>query len=107
MSAILFNKESNHEIKFPFYSITNKYKNFLSNIVISFTLTEEEQIYYQYKPKLVSIDLYDTPEFWSDILILNNAISVTDFCPKVIKVYDPLRLKSILNEIIILENGIK
>ena len=55
---------------------------------------------------MVSEELYGTTEFWDQILILNNAFSIIDFKPKVLKVYDPERLKLYLNEIMILEENI-
>lgn len=94
-------------ISFPFSSLTNKYKDFLSTIIISIPLTEEEQEKYKYKPKMVSEELYGTTEFWDQVLILNNAVSIIDFTPKMLKVYDPEKLKLYLNEILILEENEK
>ena len=71
-------------ISFPFSSLTNKYK-----------------------PKMVSEELYGTTEFWDQVLILNNAVSIIDFTPKSLKVYDPEKLKLYLNEILILEENEK
>lgn len=104
-NAILKNNDDNVTISFPFNSLANKYKDFLSNIIIELPLTEAEQEKYKYKPKLVSEELYQTTEFWDQILILNNAVSVIDFTPKVLKVYDPNELKLYLNEILILEEN--
>ena len=105
--ALLDYKDVNKtKIEFPFKSLTNKYKDFLSTIIIQIPLTEEEQEKYKFKPKMVSEELYGTTEFWDQILILNNAFSIIDFKPKVLKVYDPERLKLYLNEIMILEENI-
>ena len=103
-SALLYDKQSDRTINIPFYSITNKYKNFLSNIIIEIELDKERHDKYMYKPKLVSNDFYSTTELWNDVLILNRCISVFDFKPDVLKLYDPGRLKDILNEIIVLED---
>ena len=71
--ALLDYKDVNKtKIEFPFKSLTNKYKDFLSTIIIQIPLTEEEQEKYKFKPKMVSEELYGTTEFWDQILILNN-----------------------------------
>lgn len=102
-SAILHDDITNTNIKIPFSSLTNKYKDFLSKIVITIDLSDELMLKYRYQPKTVSLDLYNTTEFWNDILILNNCFSVSQFTPKKLKVYDPEELKKYLNEILILE----
>lgn len=104
--SLMHDMSSDRDIKIPYKSLINKYKDFLSSIIIEIPLDEEEQEKYKYKPKLVSEELYGTTEFWDQILILNNAFSVIDFKPKVLKVYDPDRLKMYLNEILILEDKI-
>lgn len=105
-SAIISDSYSNRVIQVPFLSITNKYKDYLSTIVQSEELNNFEQERYMFQPKTVSLDFYGTTEFWNDILILNNCYSVTTFKPKVLKFYDPKRLKVLLNEILILESNI-
>lgn len=104
--AILNNVESNHSIRIPFSSIVNKYKDLLSNIIITQDLTPEEQIQYQYQPKRFSEDTYGSTEFWDTILILNNCKSIIDFKPKMVKLYDPDKLKTYLNEIMIIEDDL-
>ena len=104
--AILNNVESNHSIRIPFSSIVNKYKDLLSNIIITQDITPEEQIQYQYQPKRFSEDTYGSTEFWDTLLILNNCKSVIDFKPKMVKLYDPNKLKTYLNEIMIIEDDL-
>lgn len=104
---IIQNSSDGRNVQIPFSSITNKYKDFLSTIIITEELDEETQELYAYKPKLVSSYLYGTTELWSDILILNDAVSIIDFKPKILKAYDPGKFKSFLNEIILLESEIE
>lgn len=103
--VFLHDKQSDRTIRIPYSSITNKYKNFLWKVITTYDLTDREQAYYKGKPKLLSMDLYDTTEFWNDLLILNHFISVVDFNPKKLRCYDPFRFKKILNEIMIIEEG--
>lgn len=104
--AILNNVESNHSIRIPFSSIVNEYKDLLSNIIITQDLTPEQQIQYQYQPKRFSEDTYGSTEFWDTLLILNNCKSIIDFKPKMVKLYDPDKLKTYLNEIMIIEDDL-
>jgi hypothetical protein len=101
--AWMINEETDHTIQFPFSSIINKYRHDLSAILCAVRLTEDEQIKYWYKPKTFSEDMYGTTELWDVILILNNAKSIIDFTPSVVKLYDPNKLKTYLNEIMIIE----
>jgi len=102
-SAKINDKNNKRYVNFPFSSIINKYKDFLYSFIITIALTEEEQNYYQYKPKMLSEDLYGTTELWDAILLLNNNVSVSEFKPKKLKLYDPAKFKRYLNEIMLLE----
>ena len=101
--AIITDVSDKYNIKIPFSSIINKYRDFFNAIIIDMELSEEDQLFYMYKPKALSEYLYKTPEFWGEILALNSCYSVIDFKPKVAKVYDPDRFKRYLNEIIVIE----
>lgn len=103
-AALLTNIQTDTTIKIPFSSLINKYKDFLTEIIETIELTDEEQEKYLYKPKKLSDDLYGTTELWSEIMVLNSAVSVIDFKPKKVKVYNPYRLKDYINEIMILED---
>ena len=102
--AILKDKISGRNIQIPFSSFTNKYKDFLNTIIVEVSLTDEERAKYRYKPKMVSYDLYNTTEFWNDLLIINNFFSLSEFQHReTMKVYDPNKLKDYINEIMIIE----
>ncbi len=103
--AILKDKISGRNIQIPFASFTDKYKDFLNTIIVTVSLSDEEKAKYRYKPKMVSYDLYNTTEFWNDILLINNFYSLSEFQPgETLKVYDPNKLKNYINEIMIIEN---
>jgi hypothetical protein len=102
--AVIINGQTNETINVPFSSLINKYKDFLHEIVIYMPMTEDDCDAYMYKPKMLSEELYGTTELWDTILLLNNNISVSEFKPeKGIYIYDPNRLKSFINEILIME----
>lgn len=102
-SAYIVDSETERTIRIPFSSVINKYKDYLSTIIIKVELSDQEQSYYHYKPKALSEEMYGTTELWDTILILNNCKSVIDFTPKVVKLYDPEKFKSYLNEVMIIE----
>lgn len=60
-------------------SILNNYWHFLQNYIVSVELSPEEIHKYEYKPKLMSYDLYGTIEYYYLILRINNMDSVSDF----------------------------
>ena len=107
-AAIIRDKSSQRNINVPFSSLTAKYRNLLSAIIVTADLMEDFDIdynLYQYKPKALSEAIYGTTEFWSDILILNRCFSITDFTfGNNIKIYDPDDFKEYLNEILSLED---
>ena len=65
--------------------------------------TDDGIISHRYRPKMLSYDLYGTTELWFLLLNLNGCKSIMEFTPKKIKFYDPDRLKSYINEILVLE----
>lgn len=102
--AIICDSFTERNIRVPFSSYCNKYRDFLSHIVSEIPLTQKEQDMYMYKPKTLSLDLYGITELWSELLILNNAFSIKDFKPVILRAYDPSLLKTYITEILILEN---
>jgi hypothetical protein len=103
-AAYLHDKESDTTIRVPFSSIINKYKDYLSNIIIEKELSAADQKKYQYSPKALSDKIYGTTELWDTLLVLNGCESIIDFKPTdFVKIYDPARLKSYLNEVMIIE----
>ena len=99
----LHNEETDINIEIPFSSLMNKYRDYLSDIIIEVPLDDVLQNKYRFKPKMISSEIYGTTELWDTILILNHYFRVSEFKPKVLKVYDPNRLKEYINTILIIE----
>lgn len=101
--ALLHDAKTDTTIKIPYSSLSNKYKDYLSTIILTKELTEDEKRNYWYKPKSASYDIYRTTELWDMLLIINHYTSIAQFTPTVLKYYDPNKLKAFLNEIMIIE----
>lgn len=101
--AIIHDQERDIHLRIPFDSLINKYRYFLDKIVITINLDETYRKYYRFRPKLLSYDTYGTTELWFALLELNGCASVIDFDLKTIKIYDPKKFKSYINEIMNLE----
>ena len=101
---IMTNEKTGETIHVPIDSLTVKYRDFLEESLVTLSLTEREMERYRFQPKALSLKLYETTEFWSELLHINGYTSVLEFKPSVMEVYDPKALKEILNEIMVLEN---
>ena len=106
-SYTIYNEQTDETIELPFSSITNKYRTYLLACVEQFQLSEPEKEKYRYSPKKLSYDLYGTTELWADLLKLNGCVSITEFEPDFIRVYDPNTFKEYLNEIMIADNDVR
>jgi len=104
--AILNDINSNKKIEIPFVSLVNKYKYVLTDIVVKVKLDDILARQYLYQPKMLSYDLYGTTELWAELLRLNHCSSISEFKPTNIRIYNPSKLKSMINEILILEKKI-
>ena len=82
--------------------VLDDYAGDLAEIVVSKTLTPEEQRKYYYNPQVLSYDLYGTTQFWSLILDLNDMTSATEFNRSTINIYDG-RLTTLINAVFALE----
>jgi len=101
--AVIRDAQTGRVIKVPYSAFTNRYKDALSTIIISEELSTEEKREFWYKPKSASLYYYETTELWADILAINHCVSIREFTPEVLKIYDPTKLKKIINEIMIIE----
>lgn len=84
-------------------SLFSKYHHILTPYIIDTVLSDEEYHKYYQKPKLLSTDLYGTPELWSGILYINNMVSVANFTKKKIKVFSS-NILTVMREIMTIYN---
>ena len=97
-------KNKDDTIKIPYKSILKEYMPFLQSTVLNLRLTAPEVSLYRFKPKKLSYDLYGTTELWSALLEINRMYSIVEFNQEEYKVFDPKEFKTLLNEVMILEN---
>ena len=105
-SYTIYNEQTDETIELPFSSITNEYKTYLLACVKSIQLSEKEKENYRYSPKKLSYDLYGTTELWADLLKLNGCVSIAEFEPDFIRVYDPNTFQEYLTEIMIADSKV-
>lgn len=82
-----------HIFKIPIDDLFLKYRDALKGIEKSYYV---DQTYF-YKPKMLSMVLYDTTEFWLALLRINGMKNVTEFNRSIIKIYDETLIKELLN----------
>ena len=78
-TATIEDKSSGDVIRVPYLSLTQKYADILSQYVTIARYTEVQFNKYQYKPKLLSQDIYGTTELWFLILEANELHSTSQF----------------------------
>lgn len=96
-------KTKHNDTIHSFDSLYAKYHNVLNPYIIDRELDEDEYMKYYQKPKLLSYELYDTPELWSGLLYINNMVSVSNFTKKKIKVFKS-NILDIMQEIMTIYN---
>ena len=104
VGAYLHYVKNGETIKIPMNHIVNKYKEYFDPYIEDFELDYEDERKYLYSPKKLSLDLYQTTEYWSILLYINECHSIIDFAPEgSVKAVRPAYLEELLNEILILE----
>lgn len=98
----VFKNTKNEKVIVIMNAIFEKYYNLMLDHAITVTLTDEDYFKYRFKPRVMSTDLYGTPELHFLLLRLNHMVSVTQFDVKELRVFSPEIVK-ILNEITIHE----
>lgn len=106
-TATIEDKSSGDVIRVPYLSLTQKYADILSQYVTIARYTEVQFNKYQYRPKLLSQDIYGTTELWASLLQLNGMISVLEFNKPYVKIYDPNAILDVLNELLIMEGRVE
>ena len=104
--AYITDLQSGDVSRIPLNYIMSDYRYFLEPYIIEVEMNDEELYLYQYKPKSLSYKLYDTTEYWSVLLMINNCVSKIDFNKQKIKVLDPKKVLAFVNEVLILEKVI-
>lgn len=99
---VAFEPKAGEKVIINYTSIIDKYYDFLSKIIVTVELTEEEFFKYKFQPKRLSFEKYGTVELWSSILRINNMTSATQFTNQRIKLFTE-DIFDVLNEILILE----
>lgn len=100
--AFIHDEQSDTTLKIPFNPIFSQYKDYFDKISYTVELTEEEQNRFRFQPKLVSLEMYGTVDYWSMILYLNEAPSVIDFEPEKLTLIYNDKLNDFINELRIL-----
>ena len=101
------NAEDGQKIIIPLNQLLGQYRHFLMPYLVDVEFSDYEYNLYRYQPKRLSYELYNTTEFWSFLLMVNNCISKLDFDKKILTVLNPQTIKRFLNELLILEKVIK
>ena len=96
-------KVKNDDVIIPYASIFSKYHHILTPYIITTTLNDYDFHRYYQKPKLMSDELYGTPELWSALMYINNIVSVANFTKRRLKVFNT-NIVDIIQEIMTIYN---
>ena len=97
------NRKDGLVIQAPILSIFDKYRHFLEPAIFTKELTEEQYQNYRFKPKTLSNDLYNTTEFWSALLSINQCTSIMEFDLRKVRISDATKMMRLLIEILIID----
>ena len=78
-SKLAFKELIDGEIIVPFYNVITKNIDAIRSHITTYTMDDDEFQTYKYQPKLFCYEMYNTPELWSSLLLINNIISQADF----------------------------
>lgn len=102
--AYLHYTKDDETIKIPMNHIINTYKEYFDPYIEEYEIDEETAREYCFSPKKLSVDLYQTTEYWSILLYVNECHSILDFQPSErIKIVNPGVIGDLVNEILIQE----
>ena len=82
-----------HIIRIPIADFFSKYKKQLEPAEQYYTMSER----FFYQPKSLSLELYGTTELWLALLRVNNMRNITEFHLPLVKIYNPIDVKELIN----------
>ena len=85
------------------FNLYEKYYELLLEYATIVVLTDEEYRKYRYNPRLLSKDLYGTPELHYMLLRLNYVYSIINFDFREVRVFRT-NINTLLNEIMVMES---
>ena len=85
------------------FNLYEKYYELLLDYATIVVLTDEEYRKYRYNPRLLSKDLYGTPELHYMLLRLNYVYSILNFDFREVRVFRT-NINTLLNEIMVMES---
>ena len=91
--------KTGESIKIPFNPLYSKFKDYFDEVTAVVELNEKEQELYRYQPKRFSLRMYNTTEYWSLLLYLNECASITDFDLTSVRFVYNDKIQSFLNEL--------
>lgn len=100
--SFIIDNKTKESIKIPFNPLYSKFKDYFDSVTTVVPLTEEEQNLFRYQPKRMSLRMYNTTEYWSLLLYINECASITDFDLTSVRIVYNDKIKSFLNELFIL-----
>lgn len=107
LSAICDSSIDKSLVIFNMNSMISKYlEEVKKNHIQKVALTQEEAARYRFNPKLLCYDMYNTPELWSSLLLINNIISQADFTLTTLYVFKPSIIEFIEEILVLEENNI-
>lgn len=92
-TMLVSNYTKDHIFRIPISDFFIKYRSQLSECIQYYTLPEMMF----YKPKMLSLELYETTELWLSLLRVNDMRNITEFHLPLIKIYNPNDVKEIIN----------
>lgn len=99
-----FKTRIDNRIVVPKLSLIGRYHGILSKYIVEREYTDKEFDKYYQKPRMLSIDLYGTPELWSWLLYINNCKSVANFTKRKLKVFTS-NIGTAMQEILTIANA--
>ena len=87
------------DICFPIHNILDDYLDELKEKAAQVRLTDEQYEQYKYKPRLLSMYLYDSTEFFFVILALNGIATEKEFTKQTINLLSRKDMKEFLEKI--------